>query len=235
MKNLRKKIIALFGFILLICIEAGAEGTTKKLCSLTFDDGPNRAGCSTMNDMLDVLEKHGVVASFFLIGSKIDITNETVIKRAYSLGCDIENHSWSHKNMPKLEYTENQIQEEIQKTNKAIKKITGKQPEFLRAPNNSVNDLMYETIKMPFICGRGCKDWSQEVTVEECLEKLLSLAQDGIIFLLHVSDGNSKTTETVDRIIPILKSLGYEFVTVPELFKRKGVNPMQRKLWTVVK
>ena len=43
----------------------------SKYCSLTFDDGPNTPGDDTMNKMLDVLEKHGVVASFFLIANKI--------------------------------------------------------------------------------------------------------------------------------------------------------------------
>ena len=43
-----------------------------KYISLTFDDGPNLGDDSTMNDMLDILEKHGVTASFFLIGNKIN-------------------------------------------------------------------------------------------------------------------------------------------------------------------
>ena len=59
-------------------------------CSLTFDDGPNLAGDDTMNKMLDVLEKHGVVASFFLIANKITPENTKVIERAVALGCDIE-------------------------------------------------------------------------------------------------------------------------------------------------
>ena len=64
-----------------------------KYISLTFDDGPNLGDDSTMNDMLDILEKHGVTASFFLIGNKINENNIKVIKRAFEMGCDIENHS----------------------------------------------------------------------------------------------------------------------------------------------
>ena len=38
---------------------------SKYLC-LTFDDGPNNIpGDNTMNDMLDILEKYDVPASFF--------------------------------------------------------------------------------------------------------------------------------------------------------------------------
>ena len=73
-----------------------------KYCSLTFDDGPNFAGDDTMNKMLDILEKHGVVASFFLIANKISPENTKVIERAVKMGCDIENHTWSHPDMTTL-------------------------------------------------------------------------------------------------------------------------------------
>ena len=44
---------------------------SKYLC-LSFDDGPNIIpGDTTMNDMLDIMEKHNVPGSFFLIGNKI--------------------------------------------------------------------------------------------------------------------------------------------------------------------
>ena len=86
---------------------------SKYVC-LSFDDGPNLGMDSTMNDMLDVLQKHSVSASFFLIGNKIDANNATVIKRAVEMGCDIENHSWSHPDMAKL--SSKQILEEYKKT-----------------------------------------------------------------------------------------------------------------------
>ena len=56
----------------------------KKLISLSFDDGPNLSG-SVMNEMLDLLEKHGVPGSFFLIGNKINDENAPVIRRAMAL------------------------------------------------------------------------------------------------------------------------------------------------------
>ena len=47
-------------------------------------------------------------------------------------------------------------------------------------------------------------------------------AKDGLIFLLHDFEGNEATVEAVDLISPILKLRGYRFVTVRELFKKKG-------------
>ena len=202
-------------------------------CSLTFDDGPNFAGDDTMSKMLDILEKHGVVASFFLIANKISPENTKVIERALKMGCDIENHTWSHPNMTKL--TRAQMIEEYDKCDEAIIKITGKKPLLFRPPYICVNDLMHEVIHVPFICGHGCEDWVKERTVDERYKMMMENTQDGVMYLLHVDDGNVNTLELVDRAIPVLKEQGFEFVTAPRLFELKNV-PMKDngKNWTVV-
>lgn len=205
----------------------------KKYICLSFDDGPNFENDNTMNKMLDILEKHNVVASFFLIGNKITKENSIVIKRAFKMGCDIQNHSWSHPAMTNC--TLEQIKEEYEKTDEAIISITGEKPQFFRPPFIAVKDEMYEIIKTPFICGYGCEDWLENVSAEERYHRLLDGAKDGLIYLLHVMEGNVATLEAVDKIIPILKSQDYEFVNLPELFKIKGINPNQEKsLWTCV-
>ena len=204
-----------------------------KYISLTFDDGPNLGDDSTMNDMLDILEKHGVTASFFLIGNKINENNIKVIKRAFEMGCDIENHSWTHPVMSDL--SKEEIQKEYELCDKAIIKITGKKPEFFRPPYMAVSPLMHEVIETPFICGVGCQDWEADVSAEERFNKLMQTRQDGVLYLLHVMEKNTATLEAVDRIIPILKEEGYTFVTVPQMFKIKDqANPKKGQLWSLV-
>lgn len=204
-----------------------------KYISLTFDDGPNLGDDSTMNDMLDILEKHGVTASFFLIGNKINENNIKVIKRAFEMGCDIENHSWTHPVMSNL--SKEEIQKEYELCDKAIIKITGKKPEFFRPPYMAVSPLMHEVIETPFICGVGCQDWEADVSAEERFNKLMQARQDGVLYLLHVMEKNTATLEAVDRIIPILKEEGYTFVTVPQMFKIKDqANPKKGQLWSLV-
>ena len=204
-----------------------------KYISLTFDDGPNLGDDSTMNDMLDIMEKHGVTASFFLIGNKINENNIKVIKRAFEMGCDIENHSWTHPVMSDL--SKEEIQKEYELCDKAIIKITGKKPEFFRPPYMAVSPLMHEVIETPFICGVGCQDWEAEVSAEERFNKLMQARQDGVLYLLHVMEKNTATLEAVDRIIPILKEEGYTFVTVPQMFKIKDqANPKKGQLWSLV-
>ena len=59
--------------------------------------------------------------------------------------------------------------------------------------------------------------------------------QNGVMYLLHVNDGNDITREVVDRAIPILKEMGFEFVTAPKLFEIKGISMKDNgQLWTVV-
>lgn len=70
-----------------------------KVIALTFDDGPNT---DTTPLVLDKLEEHGIVASFFVIGNNITDESAEVMKRAYNMGCDIENHSQSHPDMTKM-------------------------------------------------------------------------------------------------------------------------------------
>ena len=94
---------------------------SKYLC-LTFDDGPNNIpGDTTMNDMLDILEKYEVPASFFLIGNKITEENKKVIRRAVELGCDIQNHSWTHSFMAQM--TPEQIKDEYKNATTQLQKL----------------------------------------------------------------------------------------------------------------
>ena len=164
---------------------------------------------------------------------KITPENTKVIERAVKMGCDIENHTWTHPDMTKL--TREQMIEEYDKCDEAIIKITGKKPVLFRPPYICVNDLMHEVIHTPFICGHGCEDWVPERTADERLKLMLENTQDGVMYLLHVDDGNDKTREVVDRAIPLLKEQGFEFVTAPKLYELKGV-PMKDngQNWSVV-
>lgn len=206
----------------------------SKYVSLTFDDGPNFPGDNTMERMLDLLEKNGVVASFFLIGNKITDENIPLIKRAVKMGCDIQNHSWTHQDMTKM--TAEQIKEEYDKTDDKIIEITGVRPIFFRPPFISVNQTMYDTIPTPFICGQGCEDWVPTVMAEERLRQCKEYATDGILYLLHVNEQNIETYKTVEALIPWLKEQGYEFVTITKMFELKNVkNRKINENWSYVK
>ena len=191
---------------------------SKPTIAITFDDGPN---ATTTMEILDVLEKYQVRASFFLIGTNINDESAKSVKRAYDLGCDIENHSKTHSYMDKM--TADEIKDEVTYVNDKVKEITGTTPKFFRPPYIAVNNTMYDNIDMTFISGYGCNDWEDRVTAEYRAKYLEKKAADGVIFLLHDAEGNSKTVEALDKAIPILLEKGFQFATISELFELKGV------------
>lgn len=191
---------------------------SKPTIALTFDDGPNT---TTTVEILDLLEKYQVRASFFLVGQNLNDETAKVVKRAYDLGCDIENHSMTHSYMDKM--TAEEIADEINTLNSKITDITGETPKFFRPPYIAVNNTMYDTIDMTFISGLGCNDWDEKVTTDRRVLVLQRRAKDGLIFLLHDAEGNSQTVEALDDVIPYLLEQGYQFATISELFELKGV------------
>lgn len=199
----------------------------KKLVALSFDDGPNT---ETTVHMLNVLKKHGVKASFFVIGKNINDESAKVMQRAHNEGHDIENHSLTHSAMPTL--SADSMASEISQTSALVEKYVGEKPQFFRPPYIALSRTMFDTIDLPFISGEGCNDWMNEVSTDERVKKMLASARDGLIFLLHDSMGNEQTVEAVDRIIPLLKERGYTFVTVRQLFKEKGIATQRGIIYT---
>lgn len=203
------------------------DNTDKKLVALTFDDGPNN---QTTTEILDILEEHDVVASFFLIGKNVTEATKPVIERQLELGCEIANHSWSHNAMNNMKAEE--IKDQIQKTNDIIYEMVGVTPAFFRPPYILVSPEMHENIDLPFISGINCLDWEVTVSAKERTEGVLSKVKDGDIVLLHDFNGNKNTVDALPDIIQGLKDDGFVMVTVSQLFELKGVDPRQDgKLW----
>ena len=195
--------------------------------ALSFDDGPNNI---TTPQVLDLLEEHHIPASFFLIANNISSETEGQIRRAVSLGCDIENHSITHR--PMADMPAEEVREEIRVCSEKIAAITGTEPSFFRPPFICVNQTMYDEIGLTFICGVGVEDWVPTVSAEERAKRMLEAAADGVIFLLHDLPGNTNTVEALKVVIPELKKRGAEFVTVPQLFEKCGVTPVRNKIYS---
>jgi len=205
------------------------QNQETKLIALTFDDGPNT---TTTNQVLDLLEEYDAKASFFLIGVNINEQSAASVKRAYDMGCEIDNHSKTHSYMSDMSREE--LQAEISYVDDYVYEITGEHTSFFRPPYIAVSDSMYDSIDLPFICGIGCDDFMDSVTAEQRAETVLSSAKDGMIILMHDAAGNSQTVEALKTILPELKSQGYEFVTLTELFERQGESPKSHLLYSQV-
>ena len=156
--------------------------------ALTFDDGPNT---SITPQVLDVLEEHEIVGTFFLIADNITPESAEMVRRAQRMGCDIENHSATHGFMDKM--TAKQIREEVAECSRRITEITGREPMYFRPPFIALNQTMFDCIDLTFICGSGCEDWLPTVSAEERARRTLANAKDGEIILLHDMERNENT------------------------------------------
>lgn len=195
------------------------ENGKQKYVALSFDDGPSLR-CTPM--MLDVLEENGVKASFFLIGQNISEETAPIIRRMVRMGCDVENHTYSHPNLTQI--PDAQILEEVAKTDSLIELYAGARPEYLRPPFTAHNAHVAEVVGGKiFISGLSCRDWRADMPVEDRVTMTVDRVEDGRILLFH--DTNERTVEAMKTIIPKLKSMGYTFVTIPELFRLSGQTP----------
>ena len=197
--------------------------------ALTFDDGPN----TTITPLvLDILGEHHIPGTFFLIAGNINSESAQMVRRAKSLGCDIENHSVTHGFMDKMSPEE--IRREVAECSRQITEITGTPPRFFRPPFIAVNRQLFDEVDLTFICGSGCEDWVPTVSAEERARRTLENAKDGEIVLLHDMQWNMPTVEALKTIIPELKARGFTFHTVADLFRSCGVTPVRNRLYSNV-
>ena len=201
----------------------------QKIIALTFDDGPS----STTNSVLDVLERYNVKATFFLIGQQINRNMLRTMQRQVNMGCELGSHSYTHEDMAKMNAT--QVRSQHEWTAYYIKAAVGCDVKYFRAPYLSISNTMHENIDATFIAGSTHDDWENYTTSQQIANSVLSSAKDGQIILLHDFQGNNKTVQALPQIIEGLKKQGYTFVTLSELFQKKGVNPNQKyKVWSNV-
>ncbi len=194
---------------------------SDKHIAFTFDDGPN----TTVTPLVaEILEKYGGRGTFFVVGNNINDASAKVMKYVHLNGHEIDSHSLTHSDMTK--FTAKQIADEIEMTDIRIRSVIGEETRFFRPPYIAYDQLMFDTIDKPFICGRRVDDWDKSVTVEQRINGLLEKAEDGGIILLHDQDDNYATVEALQFVLPRLAEQGYEFVTLSRLFRLKGVPPL---------
>ena len=182
---------------------------TSKKIALTFDDGPHQ----TVTDIiLEVLKKHQVKATFFVLGQNI-VENIDVLHRINEQGHEVANHSWSHRNLTGL--TKEEVNEEINRTNAVIFDAIHVYPKAYRPPYGAIDDHVREAIELtPVLWNIDTLDW-QHKTPSTTLEKVKQQVKENGIVLMH--DIHPESAQALDFIITFLIDEGYEFVTTSEL------------------
>ncbi|WP_415950671.1 polysaccharide deacetylase family protein [Streptomyces sp. KLOTTS4A1] len=183
-----------------------------KCIALTFDAGPGK----DTPELLDTLKHEKVPATFFLLGKNHVKKHPEVVRRLAAEGHEVANHTWTHGILTDLSTDE--IRAELDRTQQAIKDITGKEPTLMRPPQGRTDDKVSKVCEelglSQVLWSVTAKDYA--TTDSDLIEKrvLDQAGRDGIILLHDIYDG---TVPAVPGIIKALKAQGYTFVTVPQL------------------
>jgi peptidoglycan/xylan/chitin deacetylase (PgdA/CDA1 family) len=199
-------------------------GSPKKQIALTFDDGPN--GKYT-EQVLQILKDNNIKVTFFVCGDSV-AANPDLLKKEYNMGNEVENHTYSHRNLAKL--PSKSISEELSKANDEIYKAIQVHPAMFRPPYGSssseVNIISKSLNLRKVTWDYMVDDYDTSKTSSDKIASLVIMhAHSGAIIDMHDGGGNrQKTVEALPIIIADLKKKGYEFVTVSTML---GVKPYQ--------
>ena len=192
--------------------------TNEKLLALTFDDGPDE---DFTPQILDILKKYDVKATFYVIGEKVQY-NKKIIKREFEEGHEIGNHTFSHPDISNL--SSDDIKREIKECEDTLVKLTGKRPTLFRPPYGSYSEEKLGEIakesgyKIILWTTIDAKDWKNPPP-SQISDTIINKAKNGDIILLH-DYGTENTVKALDTIIPEMIKKGYKFVTVSELINK---------------
>ena len=182
--------------------------------ALTFDDGPYP---KVTGHILDVLEKNGVCATFFVLGSRIE-GHEDMLTRMDELGCEIGNHSFSHADLTRLSKAD--CQRELSDTDAEIRRVTGHEASVVRPPYGYYNKTVRSAAGRPLILWTvDTNDWRGKAP-GEIADYVIQQAKEGSVILMH--DQQTQTADAMEMIIPTLIEEGFRFVTVSELIGLTG-------------
>jgi peptidoglycan-N-acetylglucosamine deacetylase len=204
----------------------GLKPGTKQL-ALTYDDGPNDPHTFRL---LEVLARHNVRATFFLVGRYVNRRPDIVCELARS-GHVLGNHTFSHPNLIFSSALQTRMQ--LQDCMQALTDAAGEHSRLFRPPFGGRRPSTLKIVRglglEPVMWNVTGWDWKGKPA--EYVERRVSRQiRGGDVILLHDGDhgafgaDRSQSVLATDRLIARYKSEGYEFVTIPEMMGKTVVS-----------
>jgi peptidoglycan/xylan/chitin deacetylase (PgdA/CDA1 family) len=185
---------------------------------LTFDDGPNPAATP---QLLDVLARHGVNATFFVIDKHLTAATAPIVRRTFEDGHAVALH-WHSRTL--MFYHPSWVATTLQEAAARLEILTGHQACRAFRPHaghRSVPMIMGAARAGYLIVGWGWMlwdfNWFKARNADDLVPRLADHVSPGDIIVIH--DGHhvnpranrEYAIETVDRLIPELRARGYQF------------------------
>ncbi len=229
---MRRETPAVLGTLLLAAVVlwavnspaiVGASATVRKLpvycverddkcVSLTFDAA---WGNEDTQQLIDILSRYGVRATFFVVGDWVDKYPESV-KALHDAGHEVMNHSLNHAHFTKLSADE--IVADVTACNEKIAAVTGVTPTLFRAPYGEYDDNVIAAVGA---MGMTAIQWDvdsldwKELSAAEITAQVTARASPGSIVLFH--NAALHTPEALPGILDHLIQNGFRIVPVSEL------------------
>jgi peptidoglycan/xylan/chitin deacetylase (PgdA/CDA1 family) len=201
----------------------GLKRNSRQL-ALTYDDGPNDPYTERL---LEVLDRHGAKATFFLIGRFVRQRPE-IARALVEAGHAIGIHTWDHPNLIFVSAAE--VYRQLEQTRQAVLDATGVEAHLFRPPFGGRRPASLRVAHamglQTVMWNVTCYDWKASST-DEIVQHAERQIHGGNVILLHdgeyhrIGVDRSRSVEASDRILGRYKAEGYEFVTIPEMMARR--------------
>lgn len=188
--------------------------------ALTFDDGPDAVYTP---QVLDILKKKGVRATFYFTGRRIEAHPE-VARRTVREGHEIGNHSYDHPDLTRLEPAE--VEEQLRRTDEIIERVTGRRPLTFRPPYGKHSPAVVDAArKLGYrivLWDVDSLDW-ESLIKDQIVENVVPKVQPGAIVLFHSAAGGpgedlSGMVQALPHIIDRIRDRKLKPVLVSEMF-----------------
>ena len=184
----------------------------QKMLSISFDAA---WGNEDTQQLIDILGRYDVKATFFVVGEWVDKYPESV-KALADAGHEVMNHSNTHAHFSQLSTDE--IIADVTACNDKIEAVTGVRPTLIRPPYGEYDDHVITAIRSmgmePIQWDVDSLDW-KELSAAEITERVTTKVQPGSIVLFH--NAALHTPEALPGILEALLQEGYTFVPISEL------------------
>ena len=207
----------------------GIYSSDEKQVFLTFDDGPSLL----TPQILDILKEEQVPATFFVVGSRVDLYPD-IVKREYDEGHYIANHGYTHK-YSQIYASQQTILDEYVACEQSIKNAIKNQnynSYFFRFPGgssggkyNEIKKLAKELLTQNNITFTNWNCLTGDAEGVNTTEGLIArfnetkAEQTSLIVLMHDASDKQLTVDTLRQIIQNLKNEGYGFKNFYDIFK----------------